>query len=46
MSGLELVPLPLDDANAFVEQHHRHHRPVVGHKFSLGAADGDAIPVF
>lgn len=36
---LQIVPLPLDEANAFVRQHHRHHQPVVGHKFSLGVAD-------
>ena len=34
-----VVPLPLDEANAFVSQHHRHHGPVIGHKFSLGVAD-------
>ena len=38
-SKLTVVPLPLDEANAFVKQHHRHHRPTVGHKFSLGVAD-------
>lgn len=32
----DVVPLPLDEANAFVQQHHRHHGRVVGHKFSLG----------
>jgi hypothetical protein len=43
-SRLTIVPLPLDEANAFVRQHHRHHQPVVGHKFSLGVADeGGAI---
>lgn len=31
-----IVPLSLSEANAFVQAHHRHHRPVVGHKFSLG----------
>lgn len=36
--AFELVPLPLDEANAFVRRHHRHHGPVVGHKFALGAA--------
>ncbi len=36
---LAIVPLPLDEANAFVEQYHRHHVPVVGHKFSIGVAD-------
>lgn len=38
-SRLEIVPLDLDAANAFVRLHHRHHQPVVGHKFSLGATD-------
>jgi len=38
-SRLTVVPLPLDEANAFVAQHHRHHKPVPGHKFSLGVAD-------
>ena len=42
----ELVPLPLDEANAAVEQWHRHHKPVIGHKFSLGAAvDGEIVGV-
>jgi hypothetical protein len=40
---LRAVPLGLDEANAFVAEHHRHHRPVVGHKFSIGAAIGDKI---
>lgn len=30
--------LGLDEANAFVRQHHRHHKPVQGHVFSIGAA--------
>jgi hypothetical protein len=33
-----LERIGLDEANAFVRAHHRHHRPVVGHLFSLGAA--------
>lgn len=47
MSGkLSVVPLDLDEANTFVSQHHRHHRPVVGHKFSLGAAlDGKIVGI-
>lgn len=36
-----VVPLPLAEANAFVARHHRHHGPVVGHKFALGLADRD-----
>lgn len=34
---LEITPMTLREANAYVEQHHRHHGPVVGHKFSIGA---------
>ena len=37
------VPLDLSEANAFVAANHRHHKPVVGHKFSIGAAVGDKI---
>ncbi len=33
---LVLTPVSLAQANAFVEQHHRHHKPVTGHKFSIG----------
>ncbi|AVK04366.1 hypothetical protein R4J59_11610 [Pseudomonas paraeruginosa] len=43
MSRLEVCPLTLAEANAFVEQHHRHHGPVQGHKFSLGLAAGERI---
>lgn len=38
-SRLTIIPVSLEDANAFVEQHHRHHRAVVGHKFSIAVAD-------
>jgi hypothetical protein len=37
------VRIDLAEANAFVAEHHRHHRPVVGHLFSLGAVLGDKI---
>jgi hypothetical protein len=37
------VRIGLDEANAFVEQHHRHHKPVVGHLFSIGAALDETI---
>lgn len=33
---LALIPVSLSQANDFVEQHHRHHKPVRGHKFSIG----------
>lgn len=37
------MPIELAEANAFVAKHHRHHRPVVGHRFSIGAAQGDSV---
>ncbi|WP_371721843.1 XF1762 family protein [Neglectibacter sp. X4] len=40
---LEIVPMTLKEANAFVEQKHRHHGPVVGHKFSIGLSNGEEI---
>ncbi|MCI8351894.1 MAG: hypothetical protein HFJ86_12155 [Oscillospiraceae bacterium] len=40
---LDIVPITLREANAFVEQHHRHHGPTVGHKFSIGLSDGERI---
>lgn len=33
----------LDEANAFVRQHHRHHGKVVGHLFSIAAAEAGKI---
>ena len=41
--SLSITPINLDEANAFVAQYHRHHKPVVGHKFSIGAFDGDRL---
>ncbi len=38
---LVIVPMELVDANAFVARHHRHSRPVRGHKFSIGVADAN-----
>jgi hypothetical protein len=43
VSKLQHVRIDLAEANAFVTAHHRHHRPVVGHLFSIGAAMGDDI---
>jgi len=43
---MDLVPLTLAEANAFVAQHHRHHKPVPGAKFAIGAAkDGRIVGV-
>lgn len=41
--SLDICPVSLKEANVFVEQHHRHHKPVVGHKFSIGCTDGKDI---
>lgn len=44
MSGkLTVERIGLDEANAFVTMHHRHHKPVVGHLFSIGAGLGGKI---
>jgi|TARA_R100000773_G_C4203751_1_gene105296 hypothetical protein len=40
---LELVPVTLAEANHFVLEQHRHHNPVVGHKFSIGICDNNKI---
>ncbi len=43
---LELVRVGLDEANAFVAELHRHHKPVAFHHFSIGAAkDGKIVGV-
>lgn len=38
-----IVPVELDEANAFVAEHHRHHKEVQGHKFSLGLSVNGTI---
>jgi hypothetical protein len=38
-----IVPISLGEANAFVALHHRHHQPVVGHKFSIAVAEGESV---
>jgi len=40
---LHVVPVDLAEANAFVAVLHRHHKPVVGHRFSLGVVDDDGL---
>ena len=40
---LSLTPVTLEEANEFVSRWHRHHGPVVGHKFSIGAVSGGNI---
>lgn len=42
---LKVVPLELREANAYIEAHHRHHKRVQGHRFSLGVvtAEGQLV---
>ena len=35
------IPIGLKEANKFVLQHHRHNKPTVGHKFSIGLIDDE-----
>lgn len=39
--SLRVRPLTLKQANTLVNDLHRHHKPVTGHRFSLGVYDGD-----
>jgi hypothetical protein len=41
--SLTIIPMALEGANLFVERHHRHSVPTVGHKFSIGCWDGNEI---
>lgn len=38
MSRILIAPLTIKAANAYIEAHHRHHKRVQGHRFSLGAS--------
>lgn len=40
---IEIVPITQREANAFVRQHHRHHRPVVGSVFQIACAEDNKI---
>lgn len=40
---MEIRPCTLKTANEYVKQHHRHHPPTTGHKFSIACYDGDRI---
>lgn len=40
---LEIRPITLRAANAYVAQHHRHNIPVAGNKFSISCYDGDRL---
>jgi len=40
---LRIVPCNFTAATEFVAMHHRHHKPPVGHKYSIGIASGDEL---
>jgi hypothetical protein len=40
-SRLHIRTISLRDANAFIDEVHRHHKPVVGHKFSISVVDDE-----
>lgn len=43
---MQVIPVSLAEANAFVAKYHRHHKPVRGHKFSIGCMiDGRLVGV-
>lgn len=42
---LSIIPMTLDEANAFVDKWHRHHKPVPGCKFCIGVALGYVVGV-
>ena len=43
MSRLHLAPVSFREACSFVADHHRHHKPPRGHKFSVGVADEEGV---
>lgn len=40
---LELQPITKKEADAFIRQHHRHHKPPVGWKFGIAVNDGQKV---
>lgn len=38
---IAVTPIGLDEANAFVAVHHRHHKPVPGAKFCIAVSDSE-----
>jgi hypothetical protein len=40
---MTITPINLDEANAFVKKHHRHHKPVPGAKFAVAVSDDAEI---
>jgi hypothetical protein len=43
MPGLKIRPVSLKAAQEYVRDYHRHNKPPVGHKFSIGLYDSDRL---
>ena len=43
MGILKLTPISLTEANMFVSENHRHHKPVIGHKFCMAVSEGENV---
>ena len=41
--SMKIRPVSLKTAQEFVRQHHRHNKPPVGHKFSVGLFSGEQL---
>jgi hypothetical protein len=40
---MEITPINLEEANAFVTKFHRHHKPVLGYKFAVAVSDERSV---
>ena len=40
---MRITPITLREASAFVEKHHRHHKPPQGALFAIAASEGDQV---
>ena len=40
---MEAVPVSLSEANVFIDKHHRHHKPLKFHKYSLGVEENGKL---
>lgn len=39
---MKIIHIELSEANEFVDKFHRHHKPVRGHRFSIGLVDDES----
>jgi hypothetical protein len=43
MCSLVVTPITFKEANEFVREHHRHHKPTVGCKFCVAVSDAERV---